>query len=111
MDDRLTVEELQQRWENALMETRAAVIKHPGEYRELKSLAGDIVAKPVDINDYLPATKRLAALLQRMDPNGKGTIFYYFSDRIAPSSVWDVCWLRLECRDLLAHLKYSTNGG
>ena len=102
--DTLTVAELEQRWINALITTRAAVVKHPGEYRQLKALAGDIVTKTVDINDYLPAAKKLAELLRRLDPGGKGTIFRYFNDRIAPSSVWDVCWLRLECKDLLAHL-------
>ena len=105
MDARLTVEELKQRWKHALSMTRTAVIQNPADYRELKSLANDIVARPVDINDYLPAAKKLVALLKRMDPSGKGTIFHFFNDRIAPSTVWDVCWLRLECKDLLAHLE------
>ncbi|KPJ78091.1 MAG: hypothetical protein AMJ54_05195 [Deltaproteobacteria bacterium SG8_13] len=100
----MTVEELEQRWKNALATTQSAVTRHPGEYRELKSLAAEIVARPLDIGDYLPATKKLVALLQKMDPGGKGTIFYFFNKRFAPSSIWDVCWLRLECRDLLAHL-------
>lgn len=105
MDDRLTVEELEQRWKKALLMTQAAVTRHPGVYRELKSMATDIVCHPVDITDYLPTAQKLAELLHKLDPGGKGTIFHYFNDRIAPSSIWDVCWLRLECKDLLAHLE------
>jgi hypothetical protein len=104
MDDRLTVEELEQRWKKALISSRAAVIRHPVEYRELKTLAAEIVERPLDINDYMPAVKKLAELLHKMDPGGKSTIFHYFNIRFAPASIWDVCWLRMECRDLLAHL-------
>ena len=104
MDDRLTVEELEQRWENALVMTHAAVMRHPNGYRELKLLADGIVTKPLDINEYLPISEKLVTLLEKMDPNGNGSIFHLFNDRIAPSSIWDVCWLRLECKDLLAHL-------
>ena len=104
MDDSLTVAELQQRWENALVMTHAAVARQPGVYRELKSMAGDIVNRPVDISEYLPAVRKLAALLEKMDPCGRGTIFHFFNERIAPASIWDVCWLRAECKDLLAHL-------
>ena len=104
MDDGLTVEELQQRWENALVMTLAAVARQPGVYGELKSLAGDILNRPVDISEYLPAVRKLAGLLEKMDPCGRGTIFHFFNERIGPASIWDVCWLRVECKDLLAHL-------
>ncbi len=39
-----------------------------------------------------------------MDPCGHGSIFGIFSDRISPSSIWHVKMLRMECKDLLAHL-------
>jgi hypothetical protein len=105
MDDRLTVEQLDQRWKTALQLTRTAVNRQPGAYRELKSMAVDIVDKPVDISDYMPAARKLVGLLEKMDPGGSGTIFHFFNDRITPSSIHDVRWLRLECKDLLAHLK------
>ena len=105
MDAPLTVEELEQRREHALRMSQTAVIRQPGVYRELKSMAGDVASQPVDITDYLPGAQKLVELLQRMDPTGKGTIFHFFKDRITPSSVWDVGWLRLECKDLLAHLE------
>ena len=105
MADQLTIAELEQRWKNALIKTQAAVAKHPAAYRELKSLALEIVAKPLDIKAYLPTVEKLVALLETLDPNSQGSIFYFFHDRIAPSSIFDVCWLRMECQDLLAHLR------
>jgi hypothetical protein len=39
-----------------------------------------------------------------LDPGGNGSIFEYFSTRITPSTIWHVRMLRMECRDLLAHL-------
>jgi hypothetical protein len=103
--EKLTVTELEQRWKNALMMTQAAVARHPAAYRDLKSLALDIVAEPLDIKEYLQTVEKLVALLETLDPQGRGSIFYFFSERIAPSSIWDVSWLRMECNDLLAHLK------
>jgi hypothetical protein len=104
MNDRLTLKELEKRWENVLALTKTAVVRHPGVYRQLKSLAGDIVGKPLDIKEYLPTAERLAGLLRVMDPEDGGTIFHFFRSRISPSSIWQVPLLRVECRDLLAHL-------
>ena len=105
MDDRLTVAELEKRWQKALAVTQTAVARHPRLYRELKSLAADVVAKPLDIRQYRPTVDKLRGLLDQLDPDGRGSIFYFFNTRICPSSIWDVCWLRMECTDLLAHLK------
>ena len=80
-------------------------MRNPGAYRQLKSLAADIAANPLDIREYLPAAEKLSGLLSIMDPEGRGSIFYLFSDRIAPRSIWQVPLLRMECKDLLAHLK------
>jgi hypothetical protein len=105
MEEQLTITELEKRWENVLLATRTAVSQHPSAYRKLKSLAGDIVEKPLDINVYIPTAERLTDLLNIMDPEGRGSIFSVFKDRIAPCSIWQVPLLRMECMDLLAHLK------
>lgn len=104
VDDRLTVSELEERWNHALVMTSSAVTKHPDVYRKLKSLAGEIVSNPLDIGDYLQTTQTLVGFLKELDPNDRGSIFSIFNDRITPSSIWDANWLRLECKDLLAHL-------
>ena len=105
VDDRLTVLELENRWNTALVMTLSAVTKHPDVYRKLKALAGDIVANPLDIGEYMPTAQTLVGFLRQLDPNDLGSIFSLFYDRIAPSGIWDATWLRMECKDLLAHLK------
>ena len=105
MTDQLTISELERRWQRTLDLTRHAVVRNPVIYRQLKSLAADIAANPVDIREYLPAAEKLTGLLKVMDPEGRGSIFYHFSDRIAPRSIWQVPLLRMECKDLLAYLK------
>ena len=104
MPPQLTVSELESRWRKALTATRAAVGNHPRTYRELKSLAARIVDTPIDINDYFSTVDRLLDHPQRLDPCGRDTIFHIFSDRITPTSVWQVRQLRMECQDMLAHL-------
>lgn len=109
MNDKLTIEDLEKRWKNALAATQTAVRKHPSVYRKLKSLAGDIVENPLDIRDYFPSATKLTSLLKRMDPKEQGSIFNFFNDRITPSSIWQVTLLRMECKDLLAHLNEFEN--
>ena len=101
----LTIAELEKRWEDVLSVTRTAVDRHPSVYRQLKSLAVDIIVRPIDISDYLSTAQKLADLLKIMDPNGRGSIFGHFSQRISPVSIWQVSLLRMECKDLLAYLK------
>ncbi|MBU4011178.1 MAG: hypothetical protein KJ882_10480 [Proteobacteria bacterium] len=109
MEDNLTIEELEKRWEYVLMATQDSVNKHPGVYHKLKSLAADIVETPLDIKEYLPTAKMLVELLKILDPNEQGSIFNLFTDRVVPSSIWKVSLLRLECKDLLDHLKTFDN--
>lgn len=104
MNERLTVSELESRWKKALAATGNAAGNHPRTYRALKSLAVRIVDAPIDINDYFSTVERLLDHLHRLDPCGRGTIFHIFSDRIAPTSIWQVRQLRMECRDMLVHL-------
>ncbi len=105
MDHQLTLTELEARWEKALRATRTVAAKHPRTYRALKSQAAAIVEKPVDIRDYFPSVEKLVNQLERLDPGGHGSIFEIFSNRISPSSIWHVKMLRMECKDLLSHLK------
>ena len=105
MDNQLTIAELENRWRKVLALTRTAVERNPGVYRQLKSLATDISTNPLDIREYMPTAEKLSGLLKIMDPNSRGSIFYLFSDRIAPRSIWQVPLLRMECQDLLDHLK------
>lgn len=101
----LTLAELECRWQKALEATRNAVGRHPDRYRELKQRVAEIVAKPLDIKEYLPAVEQVVDLLHALDPDGQGSIFDLFRDRFKPSNIWQVALLRVECRDLLAHLK------
>jgi hypothetical protein len=104
-EQKITLAELECRWQRTLESTRRAVARHPDRYRELKKRVADIVAHPLDIREYIPAVAQVVHLLNVLDPDEEGSIFYLFRDRIEPSSVWQVPLLRVECRDLLAHLK------
>lgn len=104
MNDHPTLSELESRWETTLQATRTAAANRPREYRQLKSLAAEIVAKTIDINDYFPIVDKLVNQLEWLDPMGAESIFAIFRARILPSDIWQVKQLRLECRDLLAHL-------
>ena len=105
MDSRLTVKQLEARWEKALRATRSAVTDHPRTYRELKAQAAAIIDAPVDIQDYLPTVEKLTHRLKTLDPRGRGSIFALFTERITPTTIWHVNMLRMECTDLLHHLE------
>jgi hypothetical protein len=105
METRLTMSDLETRWEKALQATRAAVADHPETYLSLKQQAASILDNPIDITEYFPTVEKLTACLRALDPSGHGSIFEIFNQRISPSSIWHVKLLRMECRDLLAHLQ------
>jgi hypothetical protein len=100
----MTVAELESRLEKAMAATRTAVTSHARAYRQLKDLAAEIIASPLDINDYFPTVDRLVGLLNELDPCGRDSIFAIFKSQVSPSSIWHVRMLRMECRDLLAYL-------
>ena len=104
MDENLTIFDLKQRWKKVLTITQKSVSNHPMEYRQLKILARNIVDRPLDIKDYLPTVKKLTHLLELMGDSDEESIFYLFNKRIEPSDIWQTSLLRVECRDLLAHL-------
>lgn len=105
MGSHLTLSDLESRWEKALSATRTAVANHPGTYREVKALAAEIIETPIDINDYFPVVEKLLDHLELLDPCSEGSIFQIFKTRISPSSIWHVKALRMECQELLIHLK------
>ncbi len=104
MNEKISVVELQKRWAHVLNATGKAVTAHPKVYAELKSMTEAIIDQPLDIKEYFPTVEKLIHLLNIMDPCGSGSIFNFFSDRISPKSIWQVQLLRVECKDLLAHL-------
>jgi hypothetical protein len=101
----VTLAELEGRWQKALEVTRSSAGRHPDRYRELKKRVAEIVERPLDIREYLPAVEQVVDLLHTLDPNEEGSIFDLFRDRFRPSNIWQVPLLRVECRDLLAHLE------
>ena len=105
MNETLTIAELERRWEKTLAATEKAVSRHPEVYREIKLLVEDIVTKTLDISDYPFTAEKLGSLLRRMADDTQKNIFYFFCDRISPSSIGKLKLLRLECRDLLEQLK------
>jgi hypothetical protein len=105
MEDELTVDQLETRWQNVLIATDTAIRSQPNAYLELRSLLVNIINNPLDINDYLPTAEKIVHLLKDLDPNGHGSLFHFFNERFSPSNIWQVSELRLDCRDLLDHLK------
>jgi hypothetical protein len=104
MNDKISVTELKKRWAHVLTATGKAAAAHPATYGELKTIAAAIVDEPLDIKEYFPTVEKLAQLLHNLDPCGSGSIFDLFCDRFSPRTIWQVQLLRVECKDLLAHL-------
>ncbi len=108
MDEQVTrnsIAQLNRQWENMLEDSDRAVTDHYSEYRRLKKLSRKIISQPVDIADYISTRDRLVELLTALDPFEKGTIFLHFRNRLSPGDIWLTRMLRVECTDLLAHLK------
>jgi hypothetical protein len=105
MEQRPTLTQLVSRWNRTLEATGSAVMTHPTAYRDLKRQLRKTIAGRIDINDYFSTVERFTDLLEKLDPGGRDTIFHYFRSRIAPTSIWDVKLLRMECRDLMNHLE------
>jgi hypothetical protein len=105
MIEKLSVEELEKRWENALLVTDKAVAAHPHVYREIKKLLTDIIEKPLDIKDYTHTAEKLVGLLKSIGCHAPESIFHFYYDRVSPSSICNLKFLRVECQDLLSHLE------
>jgi len=105
MNEKLTISELERRWEKTLAATEKAVNRNPEVYREIKLFVGDIVTKTLDISDYPFTAEKLGSLLRTLAEGSEKNIFYFFCDRISPSSISKLKLLRLECLDLLEQFK------
>jgi hypothetical protein len=105
MNETLSVKELEKRYKEVLVATDKAVAKHPDVYHEIKSLACDVVTKPLDIKDYPITAEKLVKLFKTLDYNTQGSIFHFYYDRVWPLSICNLKFFRVECQDLLEHLK------
>jgi len=105
MKETLTITELERRWEKTLSATEKTVTRYPQVYRELKTLVEEIVTKTLDISDYPDTAEKLGGLLKTMEDAAQKNIFYFFCNRVSPSSISKLKLLRLECWDLLEQLK------
>jgi len=105
MNETLTITELERRMQKTLSATEKAVTRYPRVYRELKILVEEIVTKTLDISDYPVTAEKLGSLLSTMEDDAPKNIFYFFCDRVTPSSISKLKLLRLECWDLLEQLK------
>ena len=99
-----TLEELKQRHILALCHSEAAVQAQPKVYRQLKSRIRAIICAAVDVDDYYRQAKAVAALLELLSQAGKGSIFDPFLHRIDPDRDGCARYLRMDCRELQAHL-------
>lgn len=105
MNETLTLEKLQRRWEKVLSASERAVARDPEAYLQIKTLADDIANRPLDIAEYMPTADKLVGLLKQMEGELQGTLFHYYRNNVSPTSIWHLKLLRVECRDLLASLE------
>jgi hypothetical protein len=105
MEETITLEELQNRWEKTLAATDELVIQYPQYYHQIKDLLTEIVTKTIDISDYEDIAENLGRLIRKLDDASNQSIFYYFYDRFFPCSINKLKLLRVECWDLLEQLK------
>jgi hypothetical protein len=114
MNDRLSVAELQQRWERALAATSKAVCAHPELYGKIKSTSEKIVGEPLDISQYFPMVEKLTVSFAPWTP--AAAAFFIFSSvgfrprRSGRSGccAWSArtCWLT--CRPLNSGAEHHT---
>lgn len=105
MNETLSLKELENRYKGVLVATDKAVAKHSDVYRELKALACDVVTKPLDIKDYPITAEKIVELLKIIGCETEGNIFQFYYNRVWPLSICNLKFFRMECRDLLEHLK------
>ncbi|MFH1155986.1 MAG: hypothetical protein V1793_19440 [Pseudomonadota bacterium] len=105
MNTPITPLDLEKRWQAMLSASAAAVNRHPRVYRELQALVRQVLSGPLDVDAYFPTAETLVDLLSSLDPQGAGTIFHAFKERMSPSDIWHVRLLRVECMDLLDYLE------
>ncbi len=100
MDDRLSIEDLQQKRAKALEAAEAAARMHPDEYREVLEIARHVISNTVDISRYDQIAGRLTRLLETLVKAAPESIFSYFKENIDPRKSGSPAFLRAVCRDL-----------
>jgi hypothetical protein len=94
--------DLKQQRHQCLIRSERAILDRPCCYAKIKKLLQQIIAEPIDIDEYHPLAARLALLLDQMGPD---TIFFlYYHENIDPTGKGRARHLRSVCRDLTAQI-------
>ena len=101
---KITIQELEGRYRDALLVSEASVRTRPDAYRELKRVLREINSRVLDVSEYYPMADRLAGLLRMMIRQGDRTIFDYFIQNIDPCRGGNVRHFRSSCLDLESQL-------
>jgi hypothetical protein len=96
----LTVAQLKERREKALIHSEEALLKHTETYRQLKRMVNEINTNPLDISQYHKTAVRMSALLKELIRVNTQTVFDYYYCNIDPQQMGDVRFFRCQCLDL-----------
>ena len=101
---KISIQDLEERYWDALLLSETAVRSRPGAYRELKRLLHEINARGLDVSEYYATALRLTGLLRDLARRGAPTIFDYFIQAIDPCRSGNVRYFRCACLDLADQL-------
>ncbi len=94
------MEDLRRRRQESLEKTEKAIADHPDEYRQIKQLLGEILARPVEITEYYRIARALTGLLEQLNALSPGSLFAYYHENIAPELQGDTRYFKMMCADL-----------
>ncbi|MFO7861409.1 MAG: hypothetical protein R6U41_09330 [Desulfosalsimonas sp.] len=94
------IEELRRRRKQSLEKTEKAVAARPEQYRQIKRLVEDVLARPVEISEYYRIARDLSRLLEQLNASAPGSLFAYYHENIAPERKGDVRYFKMMCTDL-----------
>ena len=101
---KLSIQDLEIRYRNALLLSEMSVRCRPQVYRELKQVIAEINSRVLDVSEYYPIALRLAGLLRTLARKEDVTIFDYFLQTLNPSHAGNVQYFRYSCLDLSEQL-------
>lgn len=105
MENRLSIEDLQQKRYKALAASENAVRMHPEEYRAAREIVRHVISSTIDISNYDQTARRLARILETLVKAAPGSIFSYFHENIDPRKSGSPAFLRAMCADLDEQIK------